>query len=40
VCGETQPACEAYVNTNLADADATAADITTACAGYLTDRTM
>jgi hypothetical protein len=40
VCGETQSACETYVNANLADPDATAADITTACAGYLTDRTM
>lgn len=38
VCGSDQTACETYVNANLADADATAAQITSACTGYLTDR--
>jgi hypothetical protein len=39
VCGETQAACETYVNAQLADADAAAAVITSACTGYLVDRT-
>ncbi len=38
VCGETSAACQAYVDVNLADADATTADITTACDGYIVDR--
>jgi len=38
VCGETAAACQTYVDANLADADAAAADITAACAGYITDR--
>jgi hypothetical protein len=38
VCGNDQTACETYVNASLADADATAAQITSACTGYLTDR--
>lgn len=38
VCGETAMACQTYVDANLADADATATDITDACSGYITDR--
>jgi hypothetical protein len=39
VCGETQAVCETYVSAELADADAAASVITSACAGYLVDRT-
>ena len=39
VCGADQTACETYVNAQLVDADATTAEITSACTGYLTDRT-
>jgi len=38
VCGETAAACETFVAANLADIDASAAQITSACAGYIVDR--
>jgi len=38
VCGETSAACQTYVAANLADADASATDITMACDGYIMDR--
>jgi hypothetical protein len=38
VCGETATACQTYVTANLASVDAPTADITAACAGYITDR--
>jgi len=38
VCGDTSAACQTFVAANLADADATAADITMACDGYIMDR--
>lgn len=40
VCGEDQTACEAFVDDNLAEVDATGQDITDACAGYLVDREL
>ena len=38
VCGDTSAACQTFVATNLADADASAPDITMACDGYIMDR--
>ncbi|MBX3156204.1 MAG: hypothetical protein KF773_09420 [Deltaproteobacteria bacterium] len=38
VCGDTQVACETFVDANVDDADATDGEITAACAGYLVDR--
>jgi len=38
VCGESSAACQTFVDANLDDASATAADITTACDGYIIDR--
>lgn len=39
VCGESESACQTYLASNLAAADATATQIMAACAGYITDRT-
>ena len=38
VCGTTEAACEAFVDTNLATADATAPQITTSCTDYISQR--
>jgi hypothetical protein len=40
VCGATTTACQAFVDDNIADADATLAEITSACDGYITDRDL
>lgn len=39
VCGDTQTECEDYVGAELPDTEATATEITAACAGYLVDHT-
>jgi hypothetical protein len=38
VCGATAASCEAYVTANLMASDATAAEITAACADYVVKR--
>ena len=38
VCGDTQQACEDFVDAEIADADVTLSEISAACAGYLVDR--
>jgi hypothetical protein len=38
VCGETEAACQTYVDANLNPADAMATDISTACSDYIKDR--
>jgi len=38
VCGESSADCQTFVAANLADADADATQITTACDGYIVDR--
>ena len=40
VCGDTAAACEAYLGTNLATASATPAQVTAACADYITQKGM
>ena len=40
VCGATTSTCGTYVTANLGSADATSADITSACADYVTQKGM
>ena len=40
VCGDTAMSCQTYVTANLTPTSAMAADITAACADYITQRGM